>query len=191
LVTNPETSGNRDSGQAASELPVPRAATGRHYLVFVRAGRDSWHRRLILEDPERNWDCCVSWYDAQAEDDLAEYYCATVDPTGSNKMQGFLEFWERRPQPWDYRYIILLDDDVYLRPGELSHFFRLCELLQSLSVTTGLALAHPYTVELAGSQSNMRAAQGCVRRGHGALLFERGPREAGAHLPMDPECLGH
>jgi hypothetical protein len=127
LVTNLETSGGRACGQAAAGLPVPRADTGRHYLVFVRAGRESWHRRLILEDPERNWDCCVSWYDAQSEDDLAEYYCATVDPTGGNKLQGFLEFWERRPQPWDYRYIILLDDDVYLRPGELSHFFRLCD----------------------------------------------------------------
>jgi len=102
---------------------MPRADTGRHYLVFVRAGRDSWHRRLILENPERNWDCCVSWYAAPAEEDLAEYYCGVA----GNKLEGFLEFWERRPQPWDYRYIALLDDDVYLRPGELSHFFRLCD----------------------------------------------------------------
>jgi hypothetical protein len=103
---------------------MPRAGTGRNYLVFVRAGRDSLHRRLILEDPGRNWDCCVSWYDTPTEEDLAEYYC---EFPGSNKLGGFLAFWERRPQPWDYRYILLLDDDIYLRPGQLSHFFQLCD----------------------------------------------------------------
>jgi hypothetical protein len=106
---------------------LPRVATGRRYLVFVRAGRASWHKRLILEDPDRNWDCCVSWYDTPADEGLAEYYCGGMDGTFGNKLEGFLEFWERRPQPWTYRYIALLDDDVYLRPGELSHFFRLCD----------------------------------------------------------------
>jgi hypothetical protein len=120
-----DTSGSR--ALAAAGLPVPRARTGRHYLVFVRAGRESWHRRMILEDPDRNWDCCVNWYAAPAQEDLAEYYCGAVDSPAVNKLEGFLEFWERRPQPWDYRYIALLDDDVYLRPGELSHFFRLCD----------------------------------------------------------------
>jgi hypothetical protein len=82
---------------------------------------------MILEDPDRNWDCCVNWYDAPAQEDLAEYYWSAVDSPAVNKLEGFLEFWEHRPQPWDYRYIALLDDDVYLRPGELSHFFRLCD----------------------------------------------------------------
>jgi hypothetical protein len=128
LVAILDTSGSRACAQAAAGLPVPRAQTGRHYLVFVRAGRESWHRRLILEDPDRNWDCCVSWYDTPAQEDLAEYYTSTVDSSAfSNKLEGFLEFWERRPQPWNYRYILLLDDDLYLRPGQLSHFFRLCD----------------------------------------------------------------
>lgn len=95
--------------------------------MFVRAGRQSWHRRLILEDPERNWDCCVNWYETRDPEDLAEYYWGAVDSPAINKLEGFLEFWEHRPKPWDYRYILLLDDDVYLRPGELSHFFRLCD----------------------------------------------------------------
>ena len=50
---------------------LPPAATGRRYLVFVRAGNESWHRRLIQEDPNRNWDCCVSWYGAPADERLA------------------------------------------------------------------------------------------------------------------------
>ena len=97
---------------------MPRAATRRPYLVFVRAGRESWHRRLILEDPERNWDCCVNWYQEPTDDEgLAEYYCGSVNSKALNKLEGFLEFREHHPQPWNYRYIALLDDDLYLRPG--------------------------------------------------------------------------
>ncbi|HKT73038.1 MAG TPA: hypothetical protein VJQ47_09125 [Steroidobacteraceae bacterium] len=94
----------------------------------MRAGSESWHRRLILEDPARNWDCCVSWYASAADEQLAEYYCCD-DGSGDfrNKLNGFMEFWSRRPRPSTYRYIALLDDDVYLRPGELSRFFQLCD----------------------------------------------------------------
>ena len=113
-----------------ARLPVRHAFTGRRYLVFVRAGRESLHRRLILENPDRNWDCCVSWYSPAGQERLAEYYCGD-GPTGfSNKLEGFLEFWEQRPQPWRYRYVALLDDDIYLAPGELSNFFRLCDSYQ-------------------------------------------------------------
>lgn len=110
------------------EAFLPSLATGRRYLVFVRAGRESWHRRLILEDPQRNWDCCVSWYETAADEQLAEYYCGGPVNGFANKLDGLREFWERRPRPWPYRYIILLDDDIYLRPGELSRFFVLCDL---------------------------------------------------------------
>jgi hypothetical protein len=95
----------------------------RPYLVFVRAGDESLHGRLIAEDRERNWDCCVSWYVPPRPERLAEYY----SHGGFNKFDGFLEFWRQRPEPWTYRYLLLLDDDVYLRPGDVSRFFRLCE----------------------------------------------------------------
>ena len=98
-------------------------STHRPYLLFVRAGQGSLHPRLIAEDPGRNWDCCVSWYVAPRSETLAEYY----SQGGFNKLDGFLEFWRQRPAPWDYRYIMLIDDDVYLRPGDLSRFFALCE----------------------------------------------------------------
>jgi hypothetical protein len=95
----------------------------RPYLLFVRAGTDSLHRRLIAEDRSRNWDCCVSWYAPPREESVAEYYC----DGGFNKLEGFLEFWRRRPQPWPYRYVWIMDDDVYLKPGDVSRFFEFCE----------------------------------------------------------------
>ena len=95
----------------------------RPYLVFVRAGNESLHRRLIAEDPGRNWDCAVSWYVAPPPEQVAEYYCQG----GFNKFDGFLEFWRQRPPDFDYRYLLLLDDDVYLAPGDVSRFLALCE----------------------------------------------------------------
>ena len=91
--------------------------------MFVRAGRESLHRRLIREDPARNWDCCVSWYVPAQPETLAEFYSTG----GFNKLDGFLEFWRQLPQPHGYRYIMIMDDDVYLRPGEVSRFFALCD----------------------------------------------------------------
>jgi hypothetical protein len=95
----------------------------RPYLVFVRAGEGSLHGRLIAEDPGRNWDCCVSWYVTPPAEQAAEYY----SQGGFNKFDGFVEFWRQRPDDWRYRYLLLLDDDVYLRPGDVSRFLELCE----------------------------------------------------------------
>ena len=60
---------------------------------------------------------------------LAEYYCAG----GFNKLDGFLEFWKQRPNPWPWRYVVLLDDDVYLRPGDLSRLFEMSERMAPTS----------------------------------------------------------
>ena len=98
-------------------------AARRPYLVFVRSGAASLHGRLIAEDPQRNWDCCVSWYITPPPEQLAEYY----SHGGFNKLDGFLEFWRECSAARDYRYLLLLDDDVYLRPGDVSRFFSLCE----------------------------------------------------------------
>jgi hypothetical protein len=99
----------------------------RPYLTFVRAGGASLHGRLIGEDPQRNWDCCVSWYVPPRSEQLAEFY----SHGGFNKLDGFLEFARVRPEVREYRYLLLLDDDVYLRPGEISRFFTLCERYQT------------------------------------------------------------
>jgi len=95
----------------------------RPFLAFVRAGADSLHGRLIAEDPQRNWDCCVSWYVAPRSETLAEFY----SHGGFNKLDGFVEFAREHPEYREYSYVMLLDDDVYLRPGDLSRFFSLCE----------------------------------------------------------------
>jgi hypothetical protein len=100
------------------------SATGRDYLVFFRSGPNSLHARLLAEDPGRNWDCAVSyWASAQPPDSLAEMYSTG----GGNKFDGFLEFWNSDPRARGYRYYLLLDDDVYFEPGDISRLLALCD----------------------------------------------------------------
>ena len=97
--------------------------TPRRYLVFFRAGANSLHRRLLAEDPNRNWDCCVSWYTAPVDEQLAEYYCVG----GDNKLEGFLAFRDQFKSLPPYAYVLLADDDVYFEPGGISHFLEICD----------------------------------------------------------------
>ena len=97
----------------------------RPYLVFIRAGAESLHRRLLRENLERNWDSCINWYIPPRTEALAEYY--TPNGQTLNKLEGFLAFRKQAPKVWPYRYVLLLDDDVYLSPGEISRFFALCD----------------------------------------------------------------
>lgn len=95
----------------------------RSYLVFFRAGRESLHRRLIEEDPQRNWDCCVSWYSQPQAETFAEYY----EAGDGNKLDSFAEFFEKSLTDKEYRYFLLVDDDIEFSPGDISRFFELCE----------------------------------------------------------------
>ena len=97
--------------------------TPRRYLVFFRAGGNSLHRRLLSEDPGRNWDCCVSWYSQPDQESVTEYSCVG----GDNKLEGFLAFRSQLPRTFSYEYILLADDDVYFQPGDISRFFDLCD----------------------------------------------------------------
>jgi hypothetical protein len=95
----------------------------RPYLVFVRAGQKSFHGRHIGEDPERNWDCCVSWYSAPGEDGGAE----RSTTGGINKFDGLEVALAEWPEMLRYRYVLVVDDDVYFRPGDISKYFLLCD----------------------------------------------------------------
>ena len=71
----------------------------RPYLVFVRAGLKSFHAQHIREDPDRNWDCCVSWYSAPGNDGGAE----RSTTGGLNKFDGLDVNLTERPEIARYR----------------------------------------------------------------------------------------
>lgn len=96
----------------------------RSYLVFFRSGPNSLHPKILAEDPSRNWDCIVNWWGAEPDCAGAEL----VLPGGLNKTDGFHELARQDLIPWrKYRYILLLDDDVYFAPGDISRLFRICD----------------------------------------------------------------
>ena len=95
----------------------------RRFLVFFRAGGNSLHPRLLAEDPQRNWDCCVSWYSNPRPDPRVEFNCVG----GDNKLEGFLAFRQQMQDQLLYDYILLADDDVYFRPGDISRLFEICD----------------------------------------------------------------
>ena len=99
----------------------------RPFLTFFRAGGRSLHPRLLAEDPHRNWDACVSWYGEPQEERTAEF----VSIGGDNKLEGFLAFRRQWQGPFPYRYILLADDDVYFKPGDISRLFELCDSYQT------------------------------------------------------------
>lgn len=120
-----------ESGPGAVRVAAPPArapAARRRYLAVFRAGPNSVHRRLLLEDPGRNWDCAVNWWSEPPP--LSEPAAAEelAFAGGENKFDGFAAFFARAWQPdWDYRYVLLADDDVYFQPGDLSRLFECCE----------------------------------------------------------------
>ncbi len=98
----------------------------RDYLVFFRAGGRSLHPRLLAEDPQRNWDCCVSWYADPRPDPSVEF----TSMGGDNKLEGFLEFHRELGGLFPWRYVLLADDDVLFEPGGISRLFELCDTHQ-------------------------------------------------------------
>ncbi|MCU0757926.1 MAG: hypothetical protein MUF07_01840 [Steroidobacteraceae bacterium] len=108
--------------------PSTAAATSRRpYLAVFRAARRSVHRRILAEDPGRNWDCAVNWWQPP-EDDGSPAPEELAFEGGHNKYDGFAAFFARAlREDWGYRYVLLADDDVYFRPGDLSRYFEICE----------------------------------------------------------------
>jgi hypothetical protein len=113
--------------ESAVSQPADRATGRRPYLVVFRAGRASVHRRILAEDPGRNWDCAVNWWQSPADGDVAPPEEITFTG-GNNKYDGFAAFFASEwRDDWNYRYVLLADDDVYFRPGDLSRYFEYCE----------------------------------------------------------------
>jgi len=99
----------------------------RPFLAVFRAGRGTVHRRMMAEDPARNWDCALNAWESPATiPGSAIEEIQFLD--GEHKFDGFASFLEReKSRILGYRYILLADDDVYFQPGDVSRLFRLCD----------------------------------------------------------------
>jgi hypothetical protein len=82
---------------------------------------------MMAEDPARNWDCALNaWEPPATIPGPANEEIEFLD--GEHKYEGFASFLQREQERVvGYRYVLLADDDVYFRPGDLSRLFRLCD----------------------------------------------------------------
>jgi hypothetical protein len=99
----------------------------RDNLVILRAGASSLHREWArdLADADRNWDLCISWYDAADPDpsDAVEYLTIQRDV---RKFAAFHQIFASRPDFWDYRQIWLPDDDLMVTRSAVNRLFEVC-----------------------------------------------------------------
>lgn len=100
----------------------PNRLGSRPYLVFFRAGGNSFHDVILAQDPRRNWDCCVNWYLEGQPEGSAELYLSG----GDNKFEGLVKFLRRTGLADHYEYVLALDDDLLFRPGDVSRYFDIC-----------------------------------------------------------------
>ena len=102
----------------------------RDYLVFVRAGKHSLHPSMLAEDPQRNWDCCVNAWDDPDGDDAAKLGVEYATSQGINKFEAYTELRARIPEFRQYRYVMLIDDDLVFKPGDVSRYFERCDSME-------------------------------------------------------------
>lgn len=112
------------------------AASGRRFLVIVRAGEKSLHRQW-LAGAERTWDLVVSWYGA-------EPYAAVADERVLNargwKWDVLAEQFRAHPElVADYDYIFVPDDDIATDAAAINALFSLTERYQLAASQPGLS----------------------------------------------------
>jgi hypothetical protein len=78
---------------------------------------------MLAEDPRRNWDCGVNWWSTPTPGAGGDFEIRG----GDNKLECFAQLYGSVEFLRRYRFILLADDDVYFRPGDISRFFDLCD----------------------------------------------------------------
>lgn len=113
----------------------------RQNLVIVRAGDRSLHPQW-LGDEDRNWDLVVSYYG-----DFPQRYHRQYDLLHlykGSKWQGIADFIGKNSDIIaNYRYVWIPDDDIFTTAGNISRFFKLCDLF-GLTVSQPALTAYSY-----------------------------------------------
>jgi hypothetical protein len=97
-------------------------SSGRKFLVIVRAGDKSLHRKWV-EGGDRNWDLVVSWYGEEAYTPVAD---ERVLAAKGWKWDVLADQFTAHPELIDsYELIFLPDDDIETNAGQISRMFEI------------------------------------------------------------------
>ncbi|NLH83742.1 MAG: DUF707 domain-containing protein [Phyllobacteriaceae bacterium] len=121
------------SALAAPQPPAPapvfrdRVGRRRDDLVILRAGTGSLHPTWTddLDDADRDWDLCISWYDAAEPDPEMPCEYLTVQRE-VRKLAAVRDIFAHRPDFADYRRIWLPDDDLAVSRRAINRLFAIC-----------------------------------------------------------------
>jgi hypothetical protein len=98
--------------------------TERRFLVIVRAGETSLHRRW-LEGGARNWDLVVSWYGDVPYEPVAD---EQVWPQQGLKWDVYTAQLQAHPEVLEkYAYFVFADDDVEITTEAINTLFETAE----------------------------------------------------------------
>jgi hypothetical protein len=116
-----------DSNRVESlRLIKHKKTTNRTNLVIVRAGRKSLHRQWpkFIDSEDRNWDLCVSWYDDDMPDDIADTDFLFHQPSG-RKFSAVADLMANYPVLLQYDNYWLPDDDLETSWRDINRLFNI------------------------------------------------------------------
>ena len=101
------------------------SVTRRRNLVIVRASPGSLHEQWPrdLDDADRSWDLCASFFN-QTPEGIAGRWCdAAVIQSDRTKYKAIHQLLHEASELWSYDYIMLIDDDMMLSWRTLNALF--------------------------------------------------------------------
>lgn len=104
-------------------IPAPR----RQNLVVLRANRHSLHRTWPqdIDDSDRNWDFCISWYDKEPPVDVGPCEYLTHQPA-ERKFASIHGLFRPGSPLWAYTHIWMPDDDLLTSWKDINRIFEVC-----------------------------------------------------------------
>lgn len=120
----------QSSRQSQAEFvrkPSPESSSGRRNLVVIRANElslhPSWDRNI--DESDRNWDLCVSWYGHEPAKDPGTCEYLTIQPE-DRKFGAIHALFQPESPLWDYDQIWLPDDDLRTNWRDINRLFSIC-----------------------------------------------------------------
>ncbi len=138
-------------GGLALDIVSRRPIGERRNLLVVRANEDSLHPQWPrdLDDADRTWDLCVSFYGAAetfGRDEIADHQ---ILQNRDGKYRAIYKLFNDESPLWDYDYIGFADDDLMMSWRDVNRLFALCRRFQLQLAQPSLDLdshvAHPIT----------------------------------------------
>lgn len=121
-------------------------------LVVLRAGKNSLHTKWErnIDECDKNWDLCLSWYDAEIPEEMIECEYFSHQPN-DRKFGPIFGLFEENSPLWAYDNIWLPDDDLETTWADINRMFNIFEQnhfdIAQPSLAPQSYVNHPITIQ--------------------------------------------